>query len=441
MRLLWLLVLAAVSLLSEAPAQITRFDLRDPAEASQWIVQYHDESSGPPIRDNNGITVRGRDGNNVAIMRDVQIAAANYNRLFVRLHTQATPRPGGFAAAAVFFNNGPTADIIPESLVTTMFAPGQETVLAFQLTESLLWSGQITRVRVDPLWGEGTATVKEVWFGMEDTRRVPSWDFTTVNGAAGWTFGEFTPDLKASSVTYDESGATWTTTTPERMMQQMGAQFETQSVSALRIELRSNVTSPTDLRFFWSNVNPARFSPGQAIVVPIQPSSDWQRIEIPLTGHPGWKGLVRALIVNPGLLPGTVSVRRMAFVDSGASPAGLGRLDSVRWITPEQASAEIQAGNGKPLMVLLTKDGNDFSRRIESQLNADPAFAGGSTEFHCVRMQATDPRVPKLFGRIYRIPVLVFKKWDQNKRQWLESARLEGADVSAKSTPVMASSK
>ena len=236
-----------------------RFNLRDPDEAARWTVLYNNDSLEPSSKTALGIRSSCGVGGNAALVRDVAIDAARYNRLYARVKTTGKDLPSGYAAAAVFFNNTPTADILPDSKIHTSYAPGQEAILTFHLTESLLWSGRITRLRLDPLWGFGTSTVSEVWLSMEDTSKAPTWNFSTSEGAAGWVFGEFTPNLKTSGVRHDANGATWSTVGDERVMQNSDFQFDSASAKALRVELQSNASRPTDVRLFWSTSNPPTY--------------------------------------------------------------------------------------------------------------------------------------------------------------------------------------
>lgn len=415
------------------------FDMGDPNEAARWRITAHDDSQGPAgVRDGGLFVATGTDAN-VFLERSVTLDAARYNRAILDVTISPDKTMAGFAGTAMFFSPG--GEVIPESRILRNVAANTRTQVVFLMEQSVFWEGMIGTIRFDPVWGPGTAVVHGITIDwVPPPSPTPSWRFSQRDDVLNWLVGEFRDDTgQFHGVTpqVGPEGMSFSSRGPNPVLQLFDAGVNADLVRTVEMVVRVPQPAETAARFFWCPPDDMSAVPERSVAVPVSASNDWQRLRFDVAGHPAWRGPVGFVLVNPSLLPGTVEVKSIEFQGVG----GLGQRGQqdalVNWRTHEEVGGDLEAGNYKPLLVLITREGNSFSKRMELELASDAAFREGARYFHAVRLEYDDPATTRVFPNIYRVPVLATMTYDFGRGTWIINEMITGPDVASDSIRIM----
>lgn len=415
------------------------FDLTDPQEAAKWKITSHDEAQGPGGWQDGQFAVASDADAPVFIERAVQFDASEYNRLIVDLYAEGDGGGSGYAGTAFFFSH--TDMVIPESRLLRNLPMNVRTQLVFRLDQSVFWDGPIRMIRLDPIWGVGRARVVSLKFDREPPPSpAPSWNFMKSDGHLGWTIGEFgidNPSFYARHVNQTIDGISFTAEGPNPVLQHFDIMLNADFIKSFEVILKNETGVPSTSRFFWADPENRQVTEANSIHLPVAASDEFQRLTYDLHNHPGWRGQIGFLLYNPVLTPGKVTIRGMRF----NAVEGLGERGEedalVVWRTHQEVGSDLKSGNYKPLLVLVTKNGNEFSQKIEYELAGNREFLSLADDFHAVRLQFDDPATSRVFQDLYRIPVLATMKYDFDAGQWQITARLNGPEVSSGCLDIM----
>lgn len=436
-------LLAAALLHATAEGQSRRlvFNLTDPSEAERWTTEAHDPSQGP-VGFHQGLYRLASGPDAPAFMeREVDFHSSEFNRMTVDMRVvDPGNAAGGLVGSAVFLFDE-DGMVIPESRILTNTPVGVRTSVVIRLDQSVFWTGHVNRIRFDPVWGVGRADIASITLDLEPPPEpAPRYYFTNRETTAGWMIGEFDEQSSlfvARPTNIDGNGMAFSNTGPAPVLQNLQTNLNADLITSAEMVLRTAQPVSTQARFFWGTADNPDVSNERAIVRPVQASTGWQTLNFDLASHPGWTGQVTTLIINPTLVPGSTQIRSLRF--EGIEGLGeRGEEDAlVTWRTHSEVGRELTSGNYKPLLVLVTMDGNPFSTSIELDLAGNQRFLEKARDFHAVRMQYDDPATTRVFSDIYRIPVLATMTWDFDQRQWEIRERLIGPDVATDSIAIM----
>lgn len=429
-----------VALVLPVPAASLSFDLTDPVEAARWSVTANDNSKGPGGFQGGALRTATSMGAPpaYALRRVSGINASDYNRAIVDLKV-TSPSSNGVVATAFFFGAG--GDVDPDSRLLKNCPAGEPQTLVFDLDQSLLWSGQIGCIRLDPIWGDGVAEVYSVRLEKHPPPLLaPQWDFTNPRDRQGWQVGEFSDaggEFHARRVEDTSDGLAFEAKGHNAVMQHFDLNLNTEMVPWVEIETRNNTGRSTMLRFYWASADNLQVDMQRSVLHELAPGNGWQRVRLHLAGHPQWRGMANMVLLNPVTDPGRVEVRRLGFEPI----AGLGERGSetalVRWRNQQEVNDELRAGRYRPLLVLVTKEDNEFSKRIERELASSQEFVAMAQRFHAVRLDAQDQAAINVADRVVRIPVLLTMEYDFAAKRWVRRDKLAGPDVSTGGLDIM----
>lgn len=416
------------------------FNLTDPREASQWRTESHDESQGP-VGLHEGLFRLASGPDAPALMeRVIDIDSSEYNRMIVDMRVYNADQPSGIVGSAVFLFDQDQL-VIPESRILTNTPVGTRTSVVIRLDQSVFWQGRIRKIRFDPVWGIGRADIATITLDQEPPPEpAPSFYFTNREASAGWMIGEFDTvngGFISRPTSIDTNGLAFATEGPMKVIQHLGMDLNADLIRSAELIYRTSQPVQTHTRFFWTRTGDMIASEERVLVVPVEPTTEWQRAFFDLGNHPEWHGSIGTILINPGMEPGGIQIRSLKF--EGIEGLGeRGQEDAlVTWRTHQEVGRELTSGNYKPLLVLITMDGNPFSSQIELDLAANQQFLAKAREFHAVRMQYNDPAATRVFPDIYRVPVLATMTWDFDRRQWDIRERIIGPDVATDSIAIM----
>lgn len=438
--LLLALLLCLIARISPAADSLT-FDLTNPEEAAKWILSNHDDSQGPGGFHDGCYRVATTAGASPAYMerRVVDFDASRYNRVLVDMKV-TSKQASGVVGAGFFFSKSGTVD--PQSMIPRSTPFGQRQLLDFDLDQSLLWQGNISLIRLDPVWGGGVAEIYGIRFEKAPPMKgAPCWDFSRPEDQIGWAFGEFDSAQNGRfvprEVTTTADGAAFEVQGIDPSLQRTNLSIPARMVDSVDLEVRNLTGANTQLRFFWGTRDNELISPERALFHPITSGNEFQQIHLDLRSHPMWTGTVSALIINPIKTAGKMQIRRIAF--HGVEGLGeIGHSDSlVAWRSHQEVNEELKAGNYKPLLVLLTLAGSNYSKKVELELASNSEFVSLAKNFHAVRLDVNDPASSKILENIVRIPVLVTMEYDFRTKQWVTRDKLAGPEVTTGGLGIM----
>ncbi|MCC5878173.1 MAG: hypothetical protein JJU11_18285 [Candidatus Sumerlaeia bacterium] len=416
------------------------FNLTDPNEAARWTTEFHDSSQGAAGFQEGLFRLASGPDAPAFMERQVDFDSGEYNRMTVDMRVVNPDNPGGLVGSAAFLfdDNGM---VIPESRILTNTPVGVRTSVVIRLDQSVFWTGHVNRIRFDPVWGVGRAYIASITLYLEPPPApAPQYYFTNRETTAGWMIGEFDEQSSlfvARPTNIDSNGMAFTNTGPSPVLQNLQTNLNADLITSAELVLRNAQPISTTARFFWSTAEDPDVSNERSITLPVAPSMAWQTLRFDLGSHPGWAGQIGTIIINPTLAAGSTQVRSLRF--EGIEGLGeRGEEDAlVTWRTHSEVGRELTSGNYKPLLVLITMDGNPFSTEIELDLAGNQRFLQNAREFHAVRMQYDDPATARVFTDIYRIPVLATMTWDFDRREWEVRERLIGPEVASDSVSIM----
>lgn len=438
----FLLLLSPLHLIAQAPPPPIVMDFSDPAEATRWTLSSHDNEAGPGGFQNGAYVVSSGPNAPAMLERNLVVDASQYNRLIadVTIDSNATGASTGFVGMA-FFLYDPAGLVIPDSRIIVNAPIGVRTLVAIRLDQSVFWRGTITRIRLDPIWGVGTARLHSVTIDREPPPNpAPKYDFRNAESRLGWMTGEFGlqgEGFVARPTSNTADGISYTTQGPMQVLQHLNLSLNADLITHAELTFRHNNGTPSVSRLFWATPENLMADNARSIEVPSPGGTDWQTVRFNLAQHPLWKGNISYLILNPTVQSGTITLRSLDF--HGREGLGeRGQSDSlITWRTHQEVGNELAAGNYRPLLVLVTSDDNAFSKRIELELAGNRNFVQRAGAFHSIRMQYNDPATARVFPDIFRLPMLATMTYDFNRRQWDVKERLMGPDVSATCLAIM----
>lgn len=420
------------------------FDFTRAGESNQWA--YYNESTrvSPASMGGNGRPLVLDCANDTYLMRPVVFDASQFNRMTVNATLQPdSTSAGGFVIATAYFA-GETGQVLPENYVGIHVPTGRQISLELHLDQALAWSGPIRVIRLNPMRVPGRAEIHRITLHYEEPERIaPSWEFNDSRVASQWYFGEHVPgaptddgrprrDFELRQARVDPiDGVQWTIQNDIPGIYSRQFNYHSASIRDVEIEFRYAQHRPvaadqSRLIFYWSSGG--NFTPDQQVMVPISPGNDWQRITIPVNEHARWQGPLAGLRVDFHIGPGTVSLRRISCGTAGALDALTGTSRRLDWISVDDIGGIIER-DYRPLLVLVDDPAVAYCQKIERQLASNTEFINLMGHFYSVRARHDDPRVRNAVPNIYRVPTLVFLKYDFHRGTWYEAARLAGPEV------------
>ncbi len=428
-----------IAQLIQAQAAKLIYDLTEPVEADKWQLTVAPGATATSGYVSGAMQAPCVQEQMTALEREVEINTELYDRVIIELEAIEGKTPNGFFATAFFFGNH--SNIIRESRFLGNLPERGRTQLAFELEQSVFWTGTVRKIRLDPMWATGIARVYSITFDQTPKADVaPSWDFRTKDGKLDWTIGEFSnTDLKFMhrEVSFEPDGMLVTSQESNPVMQAMNFRFNAADAQAVEVELKVPSGRPSASRFYWAYPDDLAIINERMIELPIQQGGHLQKLRFDLSRHPAWKGQIGFLLFNPILQPGKVIVKNMRFIQQ----EGLGRKgqqDSlIVWKNHQEVGRELDNGNYKPLLILITKKNNSFSQKIEKELANNQRFLDRTQNFHPVHLDYEDPVTSKVFDDIYRVPTLATMRYDFNRKKWDIQDRLAGSEVSTRCLEVV----
>lgn len=430
----WVGLVLALLLASplSSPARTLVFDFSDPSEGARWETEMHDSTIGSLGPSNGAFLIASGPAAPATMTREVDFDASEFNRLVIDLYVEASQTLGGFVGTAVFLHNEDGFPIAESRLIATT-PVGAFTQTSIRLDQSVFWEGRIRKLRIDPVWGVGRAAVTRISLDTEPPPApAPHYDFALSESALGWMTGEF--DEAAGSfiprqAARDSNGIAFFTQGPNQVLQNMDARLNADLIRRAELTLRTDQPVDTIARFFWTTPGDMGAGMERSLMAQVRPTTDWQTLRFELGSHHAWTGEIGLVLINPTMRPGGTQIRSLRFepVEGLGQRGDAGAL--VQWRTHQEVGHELASGNYKPLLVLVTRDGNPFSQEMEQELAGNRAFLDRVQQFHAVRLQFGDPATARVFPDIFRVPVLATMSYDFNAREWRTNRKLMGREV------------
>ncbi len=407
-------------------------DLTRPQEAELWNVTSHDTSQGPAGYQDGKFVIATAKGQAPAFMeRTLNIDSSRFDRAIIDMKVISDNNETGMVSSMFFFSQTPMVN--PDSRIAKMVQVNARTSVVFELSQSVFWSGNIGMIRIDPVWGHGKAEIYSITIDKQpEPDPTPEWYFNRPKSDLGWMFGEFgvnDPGFKAREIIRSQDGITFTVDGPNPVLQSFDIDINAELANTAKLTVMLSQPFASEANFYWSTPDKLGASEERKLSVPLQPTIQPQIATFDLKSHPEWNGNVNFLLMNPTRTPGTVTVQSLVF--EGVEGLGeRGQNDAlVLWRTHQEVGQELKDGNYKPLLVLVTRRNNSFSKQVELELAGNDEFLHLAKNFHSVKLDYDDPAAHRVFKNILRVPILAMMRYDFGTKNWEVVERIEGPDV------------
>ncbi len=426
---------ARLTVSAEAQSDRLVFDLKNPQEAERWIVE--ETSQGTPAfeRTSQGLKVQGIENESIVLIRPVQFEATTFNKMIVRMNSMPEVNPTGYTNLSVYFSKDPSNLFgLAESVFRASPPANTFVSVPLDLDQSLLWYGDIQSIRVDPLFGAGTVIIDSVTLLREEKEaEVPAWNFSREEAQTGWNIGEFVPSFVPGNPKVSDEGMTFSSETAGISIMMPDIHIDSEKTKALEMKIRYNDVNIDEglsntARLNWAANQPGAYSKQQRVDVDLNLTNEFQTVTFELENHPEWNGEIRSFSINPILRPANITVSEIRFIAADTLGSRGDQRALINWMSHQEVQNAL-SDNYKPLLVFITLSRNSFSRKTEADLAKNVEFLSLANNYHCVRMEATNPVVEKTFGRLYKIPAVIIMTHDSSNRSWSEKVRLTGSAV------------